>query len=90
MPTLQEGSRQVGSSKMFSRNARPTIALVCAHKACFSAWGSGTPAIAQCIGLGAACDYLSEIGMDRIYEWECLVSKYLFDKLHSVAGWLAC
>lgn len=47
---------------------------------------AGTPAIAQCIGLGAACDYLDSIGMDRIHEWECLVSKYLFDKLHSVAG----
>jgi len=47
---------------------------------------AGTPAIAQCIGLGAACDYLSGIGMDRVYEYECLVGGYLYDKLHKVAG----
>jgi cysteine desulfurase/selenocysteine lyase len=27
---------------------------------------AGTPAIAEAIGLGAACDYLSSIGMDTV------------------------
>jgi len=47
---------------------------------------AGTPAIAQVIGLGAACDYLSAIGMDRVYEYECLLGQYLYDQLHKVAG----
>ncbi len=31
---------------------------------------AGTPAIAEAIGLGAACDYLTELGMDRIHKYE--------------------
>lgn len=31
---------------------------------------AGTPAIAQAVGLGAACDYLSSIGMDKIAAYE--------------------
>lgn len=31
---------------------------------------AGTPAIAEAIGLGAAVDYLSRIGMQRIHEYE--------------------
>jgi len=27
---------------------------------------AGTPAIAEAIGLGAACDYLTAIGMDKV------------------------
>ncbi len=27
---------------------------------------AGTPAIAQAVGLGTACDYLSAIGMERV------------------------
>jgi len=36
---------------------------------------AGTPAIVEAIGLGAAIDYLSAIGMDRVREHE----KYLFE-----------
>jgi len=34
---------------------------------------AGTPAIGEAIGFGAAVDYLSSIGMDRIHEYEVLV-----------------
>ena len=47
---------------------------------------AGTPDIAGVIGLGAAIDYLTTIGMDRIaaYEHELLV--YATDKLSQVPG----
>ena len=31
---------------------------------------AGTPAIAEAIGLGAACDYLESFGLDRIHQFE--------------------
>ena len=31
---------------------------------------AGTPAIGEAIALGAACDYLSDIGMPKIHEYE--------------------
>ena len=31
---------------------------------------AGTPAIGEAIGMGAAIDYLTCIGMDRIHEYE--------------------
>ena len=31
---------------------------------------AGTPAITQAIGLGAACEYLNEIGMEAVEEFE--------------------
>lgn len=31
---------------------------------------AGTPAIGEAIGLGAAIDYLSEIGMQKIHDYE--------------------
>ena len=36
---------------------------------------AGTPAIVEAIGLGAAIDYLTAIGMDRVREHE----RYLFE-----------
>lgn len=35
---------------------------------------AGTPAIGEAIGLGAAIDYLSEIGMQKIHEYEVCFS----------------
>jgi hypothetical protein len=32
-----------------------------------SRFEAGTPPIAECVGLGAACEYLMKIGMDKIY-----------------------
>lgn len=42
---------------------------------------AGTPNIAGVIGLGAAIDYLSKIGMDTITEYELKLRRYLVDKL---------
>ncbi len=42
---------------------------------------AGTPNIAGVIGLGAAVDYLSSIGMDTISIYEQKLKKYLIDKL---------
>jgi len=35
----------------------------------------GTPAIGECVGLGAACDYLSAIGMHKIHEHETYLTE---------------
>lgn len=42
---------------------------------------AGTPNIAGAIGLGAAVDYLSSIGMDNIENYERKLKSYLIDKL---------
>lgn len=45
---------------------------------------AGTPAIAEAIALGAAVDYLSSIGMDKIYAYENELTSYLFQELEQV------
>ena len=47
---------------------------------------AGTPAIAQAIGLGAAIDYLNDIGMDRIHNYEVELAEYLRRRLEDVKG----
>ncbi len=47
---------------------------------------AGTPAIAEGIGLGAAVDYLSAVGMDRIQAHEHQVIAYALDRLAEVPG----
>jgi cysteine desulfurase/selenocysteine lyase len=47
---------------------------------------AGTPAIAEAIGLGAACDFLSGIGMQRIHEHESRLGTYLYEQLSAVPG----
>jgi cysteine desulfurase/selenocysteine lyase len=42
---------------------------------------AGTPNIAQAIGLGAAVDYLSEIGMDAVNQYEKILTEYALRKL---------
>ena len=42
---------------------------------------AGTPNIEGVIGLGAAVDYLMEIGMSNIYRYEQKLRKYLLDRL---------
>ena len=44
---------------------------------------AGTPAIAEAIALGAAVDYLTAIGMDKIHAYEEELTAYLF---HQLAG----
>jgi cysteine desulfurase / selenocysteine lyase len=43
---------------------------------------AGTPAIAEAIGLGAACDYLSGIGMARVQDAEHQLGGYLYEQVH--------
>lgn len=47
---------------------------------------AGTPAIAQAVGLGAAVDYLSALGMDNILAHEKLVVNYALDRLSEIPG----
>lgn len=42
---------------------------------------AGTPSIAEAIGWGAACDYLSSIGMDRVHAYEQELGGYLYERL---------
>jgi len=47
---------------------------------------AGTPMIAQAIGLGAAVDYVTAIGMDRIAAHEQDVLRYATQRLSSIPG----
>ncbi len=51
---------------------------------------AGTPAIADAIALGAAAEYLSEIGMKAIYAEEINLTEYLIDRLHQIPGLRTC
>ncbi|MCF2145455.1 cysteine desulfurase [Desmonostoc muscorum LEGE 12446] len=45
---------------------------------------AGTPAIGEAIALGAAIDYLSSIGMDKIHASEAELTAYLFQQLEQI------
>jgi cysteine desulfurase/selenocysteine lyase len=47
---------------------------------------AGTPPIAQAVGLGAAIDYLTEVGMDQIEAYERELAGYLYDRMSQVPG----
>jgi cysteine desulfurase / selenocysteine lyase len=47
---------------------------------------AGTPAIAEAIGLGAAIDYLSSIGMERIAAHETEMTAYAMERLEEIPG----
>lgn len=47
---------------------------------------AGTPSIAEGIGFGAAIDYLTAVGMDRIAAYEHELIKYALDRLSEVNG----
>ncbi len=47
---------------------------------------AGTPAIAEAIALGAAVDYLTGIGMDKIHNYETELTDYLFTQLEKIPG----
>ena len=56
-----------------------------------SRFEAGTPAIAEAIGWGAACDYLSGLGMERVAQHERELGGYLYDRVGGqvgVVGWL--
>ena len=47
---------------------------------------AGTPNIAGAIGMGAACEYLAGIGMDRIAAWEQELLRYGTDMIERLDG----
>ena len=47
---------------------------------------AGTPPIAQVIGMGAAIDWLTAIGMDRLHAWDQDVLGYATELLGDIAG----
>ena len=47
---------------------------------------AGTPAIGEAIGMGAALDYLSALGLERIHAWEQVLTRQLFDRLRAIEG----
>lgn len=46
----------------------------------------GTPIIAGAVGLGAAIDFLQEIGMDRIHEHDTRLAAYAYERLSEIDG----
>jgi len=47
---------------------------------------AGTPAIAEVVGLGAALDYLTAIGMENIHAYEQAIAAYVLPRLQEVPG----
>jgi cysteine desulfurase/selenocysteine lyase len=47
---------------------------------------AGTPPIAEAVGLGAAVEYLSSLGMDRVREHERALTAYMLERLREVPG----
>jgi cysteine desulfurase/selenocysteine lyase len=47
---------------------------------------AGTPAFVEAIGLGAAVDYLSALGMDAVREHEVELTAYALDRMSEVPG----
>jgi cysteine desulfurase/selenocysteine lyase len=47
---------------------------------------AGTPAIAEAIGLGAAVDFLSDLGMSAVHAHEAAITEYALDRLSEVPG----
>jgi cysteine desulfurase/selenocysteine lyase len=47
---------------------------------------AGTPPIAEAVGLGAAVDYLSRLGIDRVRAHEQTLTAYMLERLATVGG----
>ncbi|MBI3957935.1 MAG: cysteine desulfurase [Chloroflexi bacterium] len=47
---------------------------------------AGTPAIAEGIGLGAAVDFLQEVGMDWVWQHEHALTSYAYERLSQIEG----
>ncbi|MDX6572750.1 MAG: cysteine desulfurase / selenocysteine lyase [Gaiellales bacterium] len=47
---------------------------------------AGTPAIVECVGLGASIDYLESIGMAAIARHETEITAYAYERLAAVEG----
>jgi len=49
-----------------------------------SKFEAGTPAIAQAVALGAAIDYVTQLGLDRIRAWESRLLAYATSRLSTI------
>ncbi|MCJ7702198.1 MAG: cysteine desulfurase [Anaerolineales bacterium] len=47
---------------------------------------AGTPAIAEAVGLGAAVDYLTQIGMQKVARYEYEIGSYALERLEEIPG----
>ena len=47
---------------------------------------AGTPMIAEAVGLNAAIDYITELGIDNIYQHEKELVQYAYDKMSQIEG----
>jgi cysteine desulfurase/selenocysteine lyase len=47
---------------------------------------AGVPMTAQAVGLAAACDYLTELGMDRVVEHEHTLATYALEQIGAIPG----
>jgi cysteine desulfurase/selenocysteine lyase len=76
MPPYQGGGEMIDEVTLEGSTFQPSPAR----------FEAGTPAIAQAVGLGAAIDYLTEIGMDKIEAYEMEMGNYLYERLSEVPG----
>ncbi|MQY08564.1 cysteine desulfurase [Actinomadura macrotermitis] len=47
---------------------------------------AGSPNVAQAVGLGAACDYLTALGMDSVHAHEEILTGYALERLGEIDG----
>jgi cysteine desulfurase / selenocysteine lyase len=47
---------------------------------------AGVPMTAQAVGLAAACDYLTELGMDRVHAHELALTEYALERIGEIPG----
>jgi len=47
---------------------------------------AGTPAIGEAVGMGAALNYLEQIGLENIAAWEAQLTLHLFNRLQAIDG----
>jgi cysteine desulfurase/selenocysteine lyase len=76
MPPYQGGGDMIASVTL----ERSTWAPVPAK------FEAGTPMIAQVMGLGAALDYVSELGLDAIAAWEHQLLTYATERVNGIPG----
>lgn len=74
LPPFLGGGEMIETVSMHSSTYAPAP-----HK-----FEAGTPPIAQAIGLGAAVDYLTAIGMDKIAAHEHALTEYALERLRDV------
>lgn len=76
MPPYQGGGDMVETVD-FSKSTYNTLPLK---------FEAGTPMIAQVMGLGAAIDYLTSIGLEQIHNWEQELLNYATHHLENIEG----